>query len=173
MVTTDLRRRAEAALTALGLSDAHTNEQVKAALEERNGRQILIQTAPSAVFVNAACGAWIESDTVDVILVPEDADPLLQAHTVRHEFGHMILRHHGITCGKDTLRELVARTMPDLDPDKVVAMLSRSQFTGADERDAEMIASLLTLRATHGEQALQNTETEALRRALAGALHRG
>ncbi|GIG21150.1 hypothetical protein Cch01nite_18740 [Cellulomonas chitinilytica] len=168
----NLRRRAEAALSALGLTGPITNEQIKGILEHDRGRPIVVRTAPAKVFTNAACGAWLEAETIDVILVPDDADPMLQAHTVRHEYGHMILRHQGgasSIVGAETLRELVRLTMPDLDPERVVAMLGRASFTGPSERDAEMIASLLTLRSVRAADVLENAETESLRRALGGS----
>ena len=170
---TALRRQAERALADLGLTGPITSDQVKATLEAHRGRPIYIQTAPAAMFDNAACGAWWETEHIDLILVPEDADPMLQRHTVFHEFGHMILRHQGAACGTESITAVLRKIMPDLDPAKVLAMLARSGYEGPAEREAEMLASLLTLRTTDTATTPTNAETEALRQALAGTIHRG
>lgn len=173
MVARDLRRRAQAAIDELGLEGPISNDRLKTVLEELRGRPIFIQTAPAEMFASSACGAWWETTSVDVILVPEDVDPLLRAHTVRHEFAHMILRHCGAVCGSVYMTEVLAQILPDLDPEKVLGMLARSDFSGHGELEAEMLASLLTLRANDAEDSLANAETEALRRALAGTVRRG
>lgn len=171
--TARLRRRLQAAVDELGLSGPITNDAIKSVLEERRGRPIHIETAPAEMFAHVACGVWWETANVDVILIPDDVDPMLMAHTVRHEFAHMILRHQGTACGQLAMEDVLRRLMPDLDPGKVLAMLARTDFTGYAEREAEMLASMLTLRASDGDQVLANPEAEALRLALAVASTHG
>jgi len=164
----ELRRRAEASLRELGVQGPVSNDALQALLEARTGRPIVVQTAPASLFRNAVCsGAWWESAQLDVILVPEGEDEMLRAHTIRHELAHMILRHQGATSGPRAMVEMLQQMMPDLDADKVVGML-RADFSNEAERDAEMIASLLTLRSALAGAELRNAETESLRRALGG-----
>lgn len=173
MATTALRRKVEAALDELALPGPLTNDRLKAALEEQRGRPIHIQDAPAALFADTACGVWWETEHFDLILVPEDSDAALRAHTIRHEFAHMILRHQGLACGSESMTEVIRQVLPDLDPGKVLGMLNRSDFTGHAEQEAEMLASLLTLRADATE-ALATAEAEALRQALTSTRgHRG
>ncbi len=168
MAKSALRRRVEAALDGLGIDGPLTNDVLKGALEERRGRPIYVQDAPAVLFSDTACGAWWETEHVDVILVPEDADPMLREHTIRHEYAHMILRHQGIACGTESMTEVIRQIMPDLDPGKVLGMLNRSDFTGHAEREAELLASLLTLRSLEADAPLADAEAEALRQALSG-----
>lgn len=168
MVASGLRRRAEAALEDLGLGRDVTDERLRTALEERRGKPIVVVPAPADVFADTACGAWWEAAHVDVVLVPEDADPMLRAHTVRHELAHMVLRHQGSANGSAAMADLLRRVLPDLDPDKVLGMLTRSEFSGPAEREAEMLATVLTLRADDATSTLAVAEAEALRRMLTG-----
>lgn len=168
-----LRRRVEAALAELNLVGPPTIDNLKAHLEQVRGRPIVIEPAPVDYFVDAACGAWWESRSVDVILVPDNADALTKDHTVRHEFAHMILRHRGTACAGLALLELLELVMPDLNAEKVGALLlhQRSDYSSDAEREAELLASLLTLHA--GAAAIADTEADALRRALSGEVQHG
>lgn len=168
------RRRAEEALTGFGLEGPVSIEGLKRKLEAARGRRIIIETAQSEYFAETACGVWWECDSFDVVFVPRDASPWLREHTIFHEFSHMIFRHQGLAACENSdagLRSFVARTMPDLDPDMVTGSLhQRTDYTGQDEREAEMLASLLTLRrAEPHDVPLSNPEAETLRRALGGA----
>ena len=86
----------------------------------------------------------------------------------------MILRHRGSACAGEVLREVLARVLPDLDPDTVMGSLHRrSDYGVAAEREAEVLASLLTLRDATDADRLGDREAEALRHALSGRLRRG
>lgn len=168
------KRRAERTLAAFGYTGPVSTATMKAALEQVRGRPIHIEAADRSLFVDTACGVWWECDRFDVVFVPEDADRLLRDHTVFHEFGHMIYRHHGesacATSGAQALRSFLSRTMPDLDADKVAGSLhQRTDYTGEAEREAEVLASLLTLRADADAKRLGDREAESLRRALGGS----
>lgn len=171
---TSARRRAEEALDELGLRGPAGVDALVQHLAEQRQRPLLVETAPAAFFADTACGAWWESEQLDLVLVPEDADPVLRDHTVRHELAHMILRHSGSVCAGDVLRDVLRRVVPDLDPDTVLGSLHRrSDYTVAAEREAEELASLLTLRAATDADRLRDREAEALRHALSGRLRRG
>lgn len=170
---TNLRRRAEQALDGLDLRGPATVEALVRHLSEQRRRPLLVETAPAAFFADTACGAWWESEHLDLVFVPEDADPVLRDHTVRHELAHMILRHRGTACGGDMLREVLARVLPDLDAGTVMGSLHRrSDYTLDAEREAEVLASLLTLRAATDVDRLPDRQAEALRRALSGRFDR-
>ncbi|MBB2923622.1 hypothetical protein [Cellulomonas cellasea] len=171
---TSARRRAEEALDELGLRGPATVDALVHHLAEQRQRPLLVETAPAAFFADTACGAWWESEHLDLVFVPEDADPVLRDHTIRHELAHMILRHRGSACAGEVLREVLARVLPDLDPDTVMGSLHRrSDYGVAAEREAEVLASLLTLRDATDADRLGDREAEALRHALSGRLRRG
>lgn len=172
--TTAARRRAERALAGIGFTGPVSTGTLRSALEDLRGRPIHVERADRSMFVDTACGVWWECDRFDVVFVPEDADPLLRDHTVFHEFGHMIYRHHGdpacTPSAADALRSFVTRALPDLDADTVTGSLhQRTDYSGPAERDAEVLASLLTLRADADARRLRDREAESLRRALGGA----
>jgi hypothetical protein len=168
-----VKRRAESALSAFGFTGPVSIATLKSALEAERGRPIVIETAERELFTDTACGLWWECDAFDLIFVPEDADPLLRDHTIFHEFGHMIFRHRGeaecADSGALAMRSFLAKTMPDLNVDKVVGSLhQRTDYGGHAEREAEVLASLLSLRADADARRLANGEADTLRRALGG-----
>lgn len=87
------------------------------------------------------CGLWIDRVDSDVIGYPVDARHAL--HIVLHEVGHMLRSHRGRAPVADSQ---LASFMPDLDPVMVRAVLGRSVYSDVEEREAELVASLIMHR---------------------------
>jgi hypothetical protein len=66
--------------------------------------------------------------------------PLHAEHIVLHEVAHILSGHDGA-------RDGFARLVPDLDPATVRRMLGRAGYPSAQEREAEMMASLIRARS--------------------------
>ncbi|BCJ52549.1 hypothetical protein Asp14428_40240 [Actinoplanes sp. NBRC 14428] len=96
----------------------------------------------------APCGLWISVAGADYVFYDPGTSRLHAEHIVLHELGHMLSGH---TTGLDLDNAAVALLVPDLDPRTVRTVLGRVGYTTAQEREAEMLASLI--RARGGDRA--------------------
>lgn len=113
-----------------------------ACLERRRGRAIRL--IPITTRPQAPCGVCIVSAEVDYIYHERGTSALHQAHIVLHEIAHMLLDHDGGVSVRD---DLALTLTPDLNPALVQLMLGRATYTAVEEREAEMLASLILERA--------------------------
>ncbi|WP_157868841.1 hypothetical protein [Streptomyces atriruber] len=67
-----------------------------------------------------------------------------------HEIGHLLFNHHAVGA-KDT--HMFGDLLPDLDASLVTGLLGRTDYTTRQEREAEMLASLIR---TSADDAAQN-----------------
>ncbi|AVH61021.1 secondary metabolite protein [Streptomyces dengpaensis] len=67
---------------------------------------------------------------------------LHQDHIIAHEFSHLLLGHHE----SRPLSALVPTLITTMDPAVVQMMLGRTKYDEAEERDTELLASLLQRR---------------------------
>lgn len=78
----------------------------------------------------------------DVIYVEEKTSRLHRDHIVLHEIGHLLRDHPG-PGGAHPL----ARVLPDLSPELIERLLTRTAYTTDEEQEAELIASLIRTAA--------------------------
>ncbi|MBQ1022739.1 hypothetical protein KBX71_33375 [Micromonospora sp. D93] len=84
----------------------------------------------------------------DAIFFEQDTSPLHQLLIIGHELGHLLAGHQATeVLDADASRLL----LPDLDPQLVQRSLGRSNYAADEEREAEMIGSLL-LRRVRGNR---------------------
>lgn len=101
----------------------------------RRGRPLLRHPVPG-LSEEAPCGMWVGTDRADHVFYDPGTSPLHAEHIVLHELAHILSGHSGADAG-------LARLFPDLDPATVRRVLGRVSYTNAQEREAEMIASLI------------------------------
>ncbi|MER6916117.1 ParH-like protein [Streptomyces sp. NPDC000594] len=124
------------------------------ALERIRQREISLVPMAMPTRPGSPCGLWVATDEVDYILYQSNTSKAHRAHIVRHEAGHMLLGHTSTQANRDEVAQLL---MPTLSPDLVRTVLGRTIYTSAEERAAEMVASLLPLHARKtAEQARRN-----------------
>ncbi|MGK5627227.1 ImmA/IrrE family metallo-endopeptidase [Streptomyces sp. URMC 123] len=103
-----------------------------------------IVLVPMPVRHASPCGLWVACETADIILYEPDTSPSHQEHIIAHELAHILCGHHG----EGRMDDAGTRALfPDLDPQLVRDMLGRTAYTDPQEREAEMIASLILKRA--------------------------
>lgn len=94
------------------------------------------------------CGMWVPLPDQDVLVVDGKASPLHRRQIGLHEFGHVLCDHDGgwTQLGGDN------PILGDLAPHLVSSYLGRSTYDQDQEREAEMVATLLGERAAsdHG-----------------------
>lgn len=101
----------------------------------RRGRPLQRHPVPG-LSAEAPCGMWVGTDRADHVFYDPGTSPLHAEHIVLHELAHILSGHSGADAG-------LAHLFPDLDPATVRRALGRVGYTTAQEREAEMIASLI------------------------------
>lgn len=106
------------------------------------GRPLHLHALPLEAATDGACGLWLATTADDHIFYEQHTSTLHQEHIVLHEFGHMVFDHHPVAEGADdgdTLRAV----LPDLEPRLIGRLLGRTNYSTRQEREAELLASLL------------------------------
>ncbi|MGA4848549.1 hypothetical protein ACOBQB_20650 [Streptomyces sp. G5(2025)] len=88
---------------------------------------------------------WLSTGEADYIFYEPNTSRLHSEHIILHELGH-ILGDHTQNLRADTT--LIARLMPNLDPNTVKRVLGRASYTTEQEQEAELFASLIRARAS-------------------------
>ncbi|WP_283134541.1 hypothetical protein [Rhizohabitans arisaemae] len=129
-------------------------------LARRRGRPLIV--APMEFPSPGPGGLWIAGDTTDYIFHEQATSRFHQEHIVLHEIGHMICRHEASRSRPDprgaqgppgppqppAMDAAHARVLfPHLDPAVVGRLLARTRYSTEEEREAEMIASLILQQA--------------------------
>ncbi|MCX4749963.1 ParH-like protein [Kitasatospora sp. NBC_01287] len=107
-------------------------------LAERRGRPIELIAVSGRP--NLPCGLLVTTDQADCILYSADTTPLHQRHILLHEAAHLICRHDESAPASRTL-------LPHLSSELVHRVLGRTVYTEPQEREAELLASLILHRA--------------------------
>lgn len=113
-------------------------------IEERSGRPLRLEAAPPEWDEDAVCGMWWRTVDTDFIFVVEETSRSHQDHIIAHEVAHILRNHHATELPAPA--PLPKRVVSRLDPDMVRSVLGRTRYTHQDEREAELIATLLQHR---------------------------
>jgi hypothetical protein len=127
---------------SVGIPTPLVPEEFLSRLADHRGRPIELRPFQHGEVPDGICGLWIDRSDRDVIGFPTDARH--GSHIVLHEVGHMLCGHRGRAAVGDSQ---LAGFMPDLDPAMIRAVLGRSVYSETEEREAELIASLIMDRA--------------------------
>ncbi|GAA4032694.1 hypothetical protein GCM10023063_15020 [Arthrobacter methylotrophus] len=144
---TAARARAQAAEESLNLVEPVTLTSTLRHIEKLRGRKVVIQ--PMDGPEDQVCGLWFGLDDMDLILHARAASEMHRQQIVLHEFAHMILRHTQEELSPEDARKF----FPDLDPDRVVLALKRTDFFDEFEVTAELLADRLAARIRRSRQA--------------------
>lgn len=107
------------------------------------GREIRLLAAPLPP--ESPCGLWVSTDRADYVFYEERTSQLHREHIVLHEIGHLLCDHEATPVADEEASRLV---MPSLDPGMVNRMLGRTHYSGVEEQQAELIASLIREKAS-------------------------
>jgi hypothetical protein len=137
----ELRRRCEARLQEFELSTPFDVHAFCAALAARRGRPILLRPVASR---SRPWGLWVAGPSADIIFYEQETSPLHQEHIILHEASHLLCGHRPVPVAVAELQQLL---FPDLRPEIVWRVLHRSNYSGDEELEAELLASLILERA--------------------------
>ncbi|MBV9278924.1 MAG: hypothetical protein JOZ41_02475 [Chloroflexi bacterium] len=135
-----LRRRCEGWLRDLDLPSPFDVDAFLKSLERRRGRPIRLYALPMSRDVS---GLWARGPTDDYIFYEERAAPVLQAHIKLHEACHIVCGHKPLVLSEAEESSLF---FPDLLPQMVRRFLHRGSYSTVEEREAELLASLILER---------------------------
>jgi hypothetical protein len=131
----DLRRRCEERLQGIRVPIPFNLDAFCAEVAARRGRPLIRRPVPG-LSTGAPCGLWIGTAGADHVFYDPGTSPLHAEHIVLHEVAHILSGHAGPGTG-------FGRLFPDLDPATVERVLGRAGYPTAQEREAEMMASLV------------------------------
>jgi hypothetical protein len=145
-----LRHRSEQRLRGIRVPAPFDLDAFCGEVAARRGRP-LIRRPVAGLSAEAPCGLWIATDKADHVFYDPGTSPLHAEHIVLHELAHILSGHSGVDGS-------IAKLFPDLDPATVRRVLGRVSYTTAQEREAEMMASLIRGRSS---RAARHTTTLA------------
>lgn len=115
-------------------------------LAVRRGRPIELLPVPARP--HAPCGLLVSTLEADYILYAADTGVLHQRHILVHEIAHLLLDHAG-----SAPLAPAAALLPSLSPALVQRVLGRTGYDEPQEREAELLASLILSRADRADAA--------------------
>jgi hypothetical protein len=136
-----LRRRCERRLRDVRIPQPFDLDAFCREVEDRRGRPLL-RRAVTGLHSHAPCGLWVGTPEADHVFYDPGTSPLHAEHIVLHELAH-ILSDHTLDGGDGPL----TRLFPDLDPATITRVLGRVGYSTVQEREAEMMASLIRGRS--------------------------
>lgn len=143
------RARLHSLVDRLELPVDWTVEEFIASVEHARNRRIVRLLLPPTAPVGL-CGLWLACPDCDVILLRQSSDPAIELHVALHEVSHMLLGH-----GQDTsipTPEWIRLTGEldlgaEIDLATVRAARGLSSYASNEEYEAELLATLIGLRA--------------------------
>lgn len=106
-------------------------------IASQRGRPIRLHAMANEL---APCGLWIATESVDHIFYEASTSPLHRDHIVLHELSHLLCDHRPALAQDE---ELSRQLFPDLNAGLVRRVLARSAYSAGEEREAELLASLI------------------------------
>lgn len=134
-----LRRRCERRLLGIRIPNPFDLDEFCAEVSQRRARPLIRRAVPG-LSAGAPCGLWIGTAEADHVFYDPGTSPLHAEHIQLHEVAHILMGH--------TLGDGLAGLFPDLDPAMVARVLGRVSYSTAQEREAEMAASLIRGRSS-------------------------
>lgn len=139
-----LRRRCEVRLKELALPMPFDIHAFCETISEQRGRPIVLHAVPGTA---GACGVWVPVPSADLIFYEEHTSPLHQEHIILHEISHLMCNHHPVPVSEHEISQLL---FPDVHPETVKLVLQRGGYATEEEREAELLASLILERVSAG-----------------------
>jgi hypothetical protein len=133
-------RRLRRILRDLPMPEPFDARTLCARVAEQRGRPMRLVPMSG---LTGVCGLWVATDTTDLLFYESDTTAPHQEHIILHELAHVLCDHY--PSGLDT-----QGLLPSLDPAMVRRVLGRAGYSTKEEREAELLASMIRQHATGG-----------------------
>jgi len=131
--------------------------ELKTRLETRRGRELWV-LPDQGELPPEITGLWIGTATRDYVYYQHGLDGCLLETTLLHEFSHMLCNHRSANVQDQAWLHQRASALTSLGA--IEHMCMRTDYGSSDEREAELMASLILARAT---RRWHRKRTEAMR----------
>ncbi|MFE5483723.1 hypothetical protein [Streptomyces sp. NPDC056527] len=148
-VWSDFSGRCARILSSLRTGRPQTVEELCRTISEQRGRGLTLSPLPAGAGESGGvCGLLVSLGDADHIFYESSTNRLHQRHIILHEIAHLLL-DHGSTAGEGAASGL-ERLFPGLDPAMVRRLLARGRtdYSQVQEREAELLATLIHRRTT-------------------------
>ncbi|NUP53970.1 MAG: hypothetical protein HOW97_42630 [Catenulispora sp.] len=137
-----LLRRCRDTVDRLELPEPFSAEAFVARLAADRGRPI--ELVPVSSRPRVPCGLLVTLEHTDVIVYFADTAALHREHIILHEAAHLLCGHDQ---GAPMQTGSAAGLFPTLSPGLVQRVLGRTAYNAPQEREAELVASLIRCKA--------------------------
>lgn len=142
--------RCQSTVDKLDLPDPFDAEAFIDVLAEERGRPIGL--LPVAARPDAPCGLVITTRNTDWIVYCSDTNGLHRQHILLHEAAHILCGHTERGGDGDAMAAAASILMPHLPAELVRSVLGRTVYSEPDEREAELVASLILQRVARRDR---------------------
>ncbi|HCA84133.1 MAG TPA: regulator component [Streptomyces sp.] len=142
-----LRVACEDRLRHLGLPHRFGTQELCDAVAALRGRPIVLRPLRTLGAVDAPCGIRVETAGADYLFYEEGTSSLHQMHILAHEISHIVCEHPG-SLALDEHASLATGINPTL----IRRMSGRTSYTTEDEREAELMATVIRQRMYRGRE---------------------
>jgi hypothetical protein len=132
----------------LDLPDPFDAESFIAALARKRGRPIELIGVPARP--DRPCGLLVTTARSDLIIYSSDTSGVHRQHILLHEAAHLVRGHDAATSG---LGAGLGVLLPHLSASLIRNVLGRTVYTEPQEREAELIATMIHHRVARGRPA--------------------
>ncbi|GAF50426.1 M48 family metalloprotease [Rhodococcus wratislaviensis] len=131
----------------MGIPVPWNRDQLVAGVAARRGRPIHLVPVSHSLVQGGHSGLWLARAEDDVILYAAGTSDVHATHIICHELAHMELGHDRTALGDRSVdATALSKAAPSVDPSSVVTALGRSNYSSAQEYEAELLATLLMAR---------------------------
>lgn len=136
-----LRDCCEQLIDHLRLPHRFSTGQLCEAISRLRGKPIILKPLRTVGAINAPCGIRLETANSELLFYEEGTSVHHQRHILTHELMHVYRDHPGsLEVHVSTAHAL------GLNPTLVLRMSGRTSYSSADEREAEMMATIIRQR---------------------------
>lgn len=143
-----LRKSCEEHINRLSLPHRFTTRTLRDAIAELRGKPILLKPLNTVGVSNPPCGVRLETPQTDLVFYETGTSVHHQRHILTHELMH-IFRDHPGSLEVDTPTAHALGVNPTL----VLRMSGRTRYSTVEEREAEILATVVRHRMYSERQA--------------------
>ncbi|MEV6651990.1 hypothetical protein [Streptomyces sp. NPDC051219] len=174
MYKTRRRARCEAVAATLDIPRPFDLDVLCARIAAQRGRPLRLVALEGAPDGSMPCGVWVATSTADLIFYEPATSALHKLQIVLHELAHLLLGHgapdaeqpayagrllgEGAGTGNPGTENASTENLDedddldlDLDLEQVLHILGRTSYSDGEEKDAELLATILSDRVLTDE----------------------